>query len=213
MPKVRKTHEAGKRPRDREATRALLIAAVGKMLAEQGFTRLGVNGVAKEAGVDKVLIYRYFGGMPGLITAFGQEGDFWPGIEELAGGDIEAFRQLPLEDKLYGLSRNFLAGIRRRPLTLEIMAWEMVERNDLTVELETIRETRMLRFAEMFLPGAGAGIDLMAISAILGAGISYLVCRSRKTRWYNGIDLGADEGWRRIEQGMAQVVKGAMQLM
>jgi AcrR family transcriptional regulator len=186
---------------------------VGKMLAEQGFTRLGVNGVAREAGVDKVLIYRYFGGMPGLITAFGQEGDFWPGIEELAGGDIESFRQLPLEDKLYGLGRNFLAGIRRRPLTLEIMAWEMVERNDLTVELETIRETRMLRFAEMFLPDAGAAIDLMAISAIIGAGISYLVCRSRKTRWYNGIDLGADEGWRRIEQGMAQVVKGAMQLM
>jgi AcrR family transcriptional regulator len=213
MAKDRKTHEAGRRPRDREATRARLIAAVGKMLAEQGFTRLGVNGVAREAGVDKVLIYRYFGGMPGLITAFGQEGDFWPGIEELAGGDIESFRQLPLEDKLYGLGRNFLAGIRRRPLTLEIMAWEMVERNDLTVELETIRETRMLRFAEMFLPDAGAAIDLMAISAIIGAGISYLVCRSRKTRWYNGIDLGADEGWRRIEQGMAQVVKGAMQLM
>jgi AcrR family transcriptional regulator len=169
--------------------------------------------VAQEAGVDKVLIYRYFGGMPGLITAFGQEGDFWPSIEELAGGDIESFRQLPLEDKLYALGRNFLSGIRKRPLTQEIMAWEMVERNDLTVELETIRETRMLRFSEMFLPAAGAGIDLMAIGAIIGAGITYLVCRSRKVRWYNGIDLGDDEGWKRIERGIEQVVKGSMKLL
>jgi AcrR family transcriptional regulator len=213
MPKTGKQNGVEKRPRDREATRALLIRAVGKMLAEQGFIGLGVNAVAQEAGVDKVLIYRYFGGMPGLITAFGQEGDFWPSIEELAGGDIESFRQLALEDKLYALGRNFLAGIRKRPLTQEIMAWEMVERNDLTVELETIRETRMLRFAEMFLPDAGAGIDLMAISAIIGAGITYLVCRSRKIRWYNGIDLGGDEGWRRIERGIEQVVKGSMKLL
>ncbi|RJQ67365.1 MAG: TetR/AcrR family transcriptional regulator [Desulfobacteraceae bacterium] len=213
MPKTQKQVGLEKRPRDREATRTLLIEAVGKMLADQGFTKLGVNAVAKAAGVDKVLIYRYFGGMPGLISAFGQEGDFWPSIEELAGGDIESFRRQPLEDKLYALGRNFLAGIRRRPLTQEIMAWEMVERNDLTVELETIRETRMLRFAEMFLPDAGAGIDLMAISAIIGAGITYLVCRSRKVRWYNGIDLGDDEGWKRIEQGIGQVIKGAMKLL
>lgn len=209
---IQKQSKRENRPRDREATRQLLIQAVGKTLAHQGFTKLGVNAVAQEAGVDKVLIYRYFGGMKGLIAAFGQEGDFWPSIEELAGGDIESFRQLPLEDKLCALGRNFLAGIRKRPLTQEIMAWEMVERNDLTVELETIRETRMLRFAEMFLPFDGRGVDLMAISAIIGAGISYLVCRSRTVRWYNGVDLGEEEGWKRIERGIEQVVRGSVML-
>jgi AcrR family transcriptional regulator len=213
MPTTRKSDRTEKRPRDREVTRRLLIEAVGKTLAGQGFARLGVNAVAQEAGVDKVLVYRYFGGMQGLITAFGQEGDFWPSIEELAGGDIESFRQLPLANKLCALGRNFLTGIRKRPLTQEIMAWEMVERNDLTVELDTIRETRMLRFAEMFLPPDGRGIDLMAISAVIGAGISYLVCRSRTVRWYNGINLTDDEGWKRIEQGIEQIVKGTVMLL
>ncbi|RPI71559.1 MAG: TetR/AcrR family transcriptional regulator, partial [Desulfobacteraceae bacterium] len=59
--------------RDSEQTRRALINAVGSLLARDGFQAVGVNAVAKEAGVDKVLIYRYFGGLPGLIAAFGKE--------------------------------------------------------------------------------------------------------------------------------------------
>lgn len=212
MPNSENQDSVNTRPRDREATRELLVDAVGKLLAEKGFTHLGVNAVARQAGVDKVLIYRYFGGLPGLIKAFGQEGDFWPSIEELAGGDIESFRRLPLEKKLVALGHNFLSGIRKRPLTQEVMAWEMVERNQFTEELEIVRETRMLRFAELFLQTEGAKADLMAVTAIVGSGISYLVCRARRVRWYNGIDLESNEGWQRIETAIGQIVKGVMEI-
>lgn len=197
--------------RNREITRQRLINAVGEVLAQEGFTRLGINAVARQAGVDKVLVYRYFGGLPGLIKAFGQEGDFWPSMEELAGGDIEAYRRMSFEERLNAMGRNFLRGIRNRPLTQEVMAWEMVERNELTAELEIIRETRMLRFAEMFFPMEGARMDLAAIITIIGAGISYLVCRSRHIRWYNGVDLQADAGWQRLEDAMQQIVSAVLQ--
>ena len=210
MSKIDRTKKTGKDgaipERNREATRQRLIEAMGELLAEKGFTGLGVNAVARQAGVDKVLIYRYFGGLSGLIQAFGQEGDFWPSIEELAGGDIESFRRLGLRDKMIGLGHNFLAGIRNRPLTQEVMAWEMVESNELTQELEIIRETRMLRFAELFLPTEGLKADLMAISAIIGGGISYLACRARRVRWYNGVDLDSEAGWQRIETAIEQIV-------
>ena len=49
--------------------------------------------------------------------------------------------------------------------------------------------------------------------AILGAGISYLVCRSRKIRWYNGIDLESENGWRRIEAAVGQMVNGIMTIL
>jgi AcrR family transcriptional regulator len=196
--------------RNRERTRKKLIDAVGEVLAQEGFTRLGVNAVARQAGVDKVLIYRYFGGLPGLIKAFGQEGDFWPSMEELAGGDIEAYRRMSFEERLNIMGQNFLRGIRKRPLTQEVMAWEMVERNELTEELEIIRETRMLRFAELFFPMEGSRVDLAAIITIIGAGISYLVCRSRRIRWYNGVDLQADEGWQRLEDAMRQIVSAVL---
>ena len=73
--------------KDREQTRARILQAVGRLLAESGFRELGVNAIAREAGVDKVLIYRYFGGMPELLRTFAEEGDFWPQLSELAGED------------------------------------------------------------------------------------------------------------------------------
>lgn len=193
--------------RDREATRARLIEAVGSILSKNGFTALGVNAVAREAGVDKVLIYRYFGGLPELISAFGREGNFWPSIEELAGGDIDDFAHLSLNEKLSKLAKNFTKAIRERPLTQEIMAWEMVERNNLTIELETVRENIILRFIEMFFPSTANGIDLEAIMAIISAGISYLVTRSRKIQWYSGVDLKSEEGWHRLEKAVDTIIR------
>lgn len=196
--------------RNREATRGQLIKAVGEILAEKGFAALGVNAVARQAKVDKVLIYRYFDDLEGLTKAFAQEGDFWPSIEELAGGNIAAFHLLPLEDKLIALGRNFMRGIRARPLTQEIMAWEMVERNKLTEELEKVREIQMLRFFEQFFSKESSSIDLMAIMSIIGGGLSFLICRSRHIQWYNGVDLKSDEGWARIEGGVEQIIRKLM---
>jgi AcrR family transcriptional regulator len=201
-------HEA--KPRDREATRARLIGAVGSLLARKGFKGLGVNAVAREAGVDKVLIYRYFGGLPELIGAFGREGNFWPSIKELAGGDIEVYSRLPLSEQLSRLGKNFIRAIRSRPLTQEILAWEMVERNKLTAELETIRETTMMNFFDMFFPTMNQGPDIAAVGAIIGAGVSYLVTRARQIKLYNGVDLQSEAGWQRLEKAIETIIEGLL---
>ena len=194
--------------RDREATRARLIAAVGSLLARKGFKAVGVNAVAREAGVDKVLIYRYFGGLAQLIAAFGREGNFWPTIAELTGGDPVAFGRLPLDERLRRMTHHFVAAIRRRPLTLEIMAWETVERNELTAELEMIRENTALRMVEMFFPTGVGAVDLPAVLGLVGAGLSYLAVRARDIQWYNGIDIQSDEGWQRIEAAVDRIISG-----
>jgi AcrR family transcriptional regulator len=198
----------GAKPRDREATRARLIAAVGTLLAREGFKGLGVNAVAREAGVDKVLIYRYFGGLQQLIAAFGREGNFWPSIKELAGGEIEAYHQLPVTEQLSHLSRNFIQALRKRPVTQEILAWEMIERNELTIELESVRENTMMNFFDMFFPSTNKGPDIAAIGAIIGAGVSYLVSRGRQISIYNGVDLQSEAGWKRLEEAIDTMIRG-----
>jgi len=190
--------EKDTRPRDRATTEALMIRTVGRLLSRKGFKALGVNAVARAAGVDKVLIYRYFGGLPGLMTAFGQDGDFWPSADELAGGCPASFRKLPLPERMSALARNYLEAIRRRPVTQEIMAWELIERNPLTAQLEALRENRMLRFFEEFMPEFAHQKDFLAISAIVGAAINYLVTRSRHTRFFSGVDLSQDSGWQSL---------------
>jgi AcrR family transcriptional regulator len=198
-----------RKTRDSEMTRKRLIGAVGTLLAREGFKALGINAVARQAGVDKVLIYRYFGGMPGLIKAFGQEGDFWPSLQELAGGDMASFSALSQAERLSAMARNFMQAIRKRPLTQAIMAWEIVEKNELTEELEVIRENNIMRFFELFFPSTGLnGRDVQAIVGLVGAGISYLIIRSNKIRSYSGIDLTSEQGWQRLADAIDSIITG-----
>ncbi|MGQ0565366.1 MAG: TetR/AcrR family transcriptional regulator [Gemmobacter sp.] len=60
------------KPRNRDDTRARILDAGLSLLSEQGFAGFGVNAVARAAGCDKQLIYRYFDGLPGLTRAMGE---------------------------------------------------------------------------------------------------------------------------------------------
>jgi AcrR family transcriptional regulator len=64
-------------------TRAGILEAVGRLLARSGCKDVGGNAIAREAGVEKVLIHRYFGGLPELLKTFAEETGFWPGLPEL----------------------------------------------------------------------------------------------------------------------------------
>ena len=194
--------------RDKEITSRRLISAVGSLLAKKGFRGIGVNAVAREAGVDKVLIYRYFGGLPGLIAAFGKEGDFWPSALELAGGDLQRYSCLPLEQRMSELGIHFIRALRKRPMTQAIMAWEMVESNELTEELERVREQRIMEFFQLFFMKDQATIDLQAIIMLIGAAISYLVIRSNNIDLYGGLKIGSDQGWKRLEQAISTISSG-----
>ena len=63
--------------RDRSATSARILKAASELLAESGFQNFGVNAIARRAGCDKQLIYRYYGGMDGLVDAIGGELARW----------------------------------------------------------------------------------------------------------------------------------------
>src|SRR5688572_13396729 len=66
-----------KRQARREATEQAIRAAVWSILSEEGFSGLRINRVAREAGVSKELIYRYFGDLPSLVLAAIGDRDYW----------------------------------------------------------------------------------------------------------------------------------------
>ena len=199
--------------RDRQETERRLIEAAGRILARDGFRKFGVNAIAREAGLDKVLIYRYFDGLPGLVRAYALQGDFWPDIAELIGEPIETFRKKPFAEQLAALMENYTAAIRRRPLTQQILAWELQERNELTVYLEQVREQMSLELGEVLRADSGAGthgespVDTVALTAIFSASINYLAARSLNTDVFNGIPIQEDQGWRRITDMMRRICK------
>ena len=186
--------------RDKQETKERILAALGRLLAEKGFLTVGINAVASEAGVNKVLIYRYFGGLPELLEAFGTSGEFWPTLEEIAGGDLEALKAEPPAERVAIAVCNFAHALRRRPITQEILAWETVERNELTVILEKVREGLSIRlFAEIGYDLSAIDADVAAITALLGAATNYLAVRARKVDTFNTVEIRSVEGWRRLE--------------
>lgn len=193
--------------RDKEETKARILAAVGKLLAESGFRQLGINAIAREAGVDKVLIYRYFDDLPSLLRTFGKEGNYWLCVDELVSD--EATADVTLSDWTVTLLIRFLHDLKERPITQEIMRWELLEGNELTRELAKVREqTAMasLNFLEekSTFP---ANKDIPATVAILVAGMVYLVLRSKANSPFFGIDLTSPDGWMRIEKAAASMIQ------
>lgn len=199
--------------RDKAETKARILAAVGKLLAESGFKQLGVNAIAREAGVDKVLIYRYFENLPSLLHTFGKEGDYWLTVEELIG-DESTTEAESLDEWMVLLLTRFLQDLQQRPVTQEILRWELLEGNELTLELAQVRDrmaTDSLEFLEQkysFPPDQ----DVPAISAVLIAGIVYLVLRTKVSPTFLGIDFSSPASWQRIEKAIASLVQATVQL-
>lgn len=189
---------------NRKQSEQRLIRAVGEIVAKQGFKGLGVNAVAHVAGVDKVLIYRYFDGLPNLLKAYGESRDFWPGIAEVLDGDPTGISTLPIQERLERVILGLLKALRSRPQTIEIMAWEMVEDNVLTQALADIRERWGLKVIEDVFPDAEEHLqDVLALANVLVAGVQYLMIRARRNTAYGGLPLDTEEGWTRIQWGIS----------
>jgi AcrR family transcriptional regulator len=198
------------RPRDVEATKRRLVGAVGAILARRGFAHLGVNAVAAQAGADKALIYRYFGGFGQLLEAYAESAAFWPTTEEMAGGPLGELGALPLPDRVARIVHGYIAQLRARPLTQEILAWELSDRNEVTARLEEVRERRGLELMMVLARDLPPTIDIAGVASILAGGVHYLLLRARRIRVFNGIDLHTEDGWARLEAAARAMVIGAL---
>ena len=188
------------RPRNRRATEHELLEAVGRLLSREGFASLGVNSVAREAGVDKVLIYRYFDGMAGVLQAFAESEAFWPTVEEVLGEGPADLRTMTASDRwATGLVR-YARALRRRPITREVLAWEQVEKNKLTEILRLRREEWFAELLRAFPDDTAAtDVDPVSTALVIATSIHYLIARSRLHPDFNGLDIDTDDGWSRIE--------------
>lgn len=201
--------------RDAETTKARLLEAVESVILEDGFGALGVNALARRAGVDKVLIYRYFEGLPGLLAAYAEEGDFWWQVDALLAeplprpGEAEA-----LPNALARIFERHVAFLRHHPVTLEVLAWETAERNELTSALESVREERSLALmrglATRFeIPAPELMRQVGPMFALLGAAANYLAARGRRLGHFNGLNLHSEAGWATLCDGAARMLAAA----
>src|ERR1700749_2997475 len=66
--------------RNKERSKEKFLDAVGKILETKGYAGLKINDIAAKAGVDKKMIYTYFGGTDQLIDEYIHSLDFWSNV-------------------------------------------------------------------------------------------------------------------------------------
>jgi AcrR family transcriptional regulator len=184
-------------PRNRINTEQKILEAYARLVAQSGFHAVGINAVAQEAGVDKVLIYRYFGGMGGLAKTYAQSGEGWPTIEQLLGTNMLGAADLQANDLARRFLSNLIHELRARPVAQEILRAELFEQNEITKTLTAARERTL--GALQLLEDAG-NENAYLISNVLVAGIIHLLLLSKTRQSFGDLDLTKDETWQRIEQ-------------
>lgn len=197
--------------RDVEHTKERILAATGRLLARKGFSAVGVNAIAEAAGVGKPLIYRYFGGLEGLLGALGDSEEFWPPPAELLEG-TESIRGGYAETVAHGLLR-LGAALRRRPKTLAILAWQLVESNALTRAVEGALARMGQAYFTRVRAARGAppaGVDAAAINAVLIAGLFLLAMRAQRAGEFAGLSLRTPEDWLRVDSAVAHLAHAAL---
>ena len=115
--------------KNRELTELAFLKAIDDLIEEDGFENLGVNAVAAKAGLSKMLIYRYFESLDGLIVAYIQRNDYWINLEP----------ELPdvahLGDFVKKLFRDQITMLRDSYTLRRLYRWELSAKNKVIKEL------------------------------------------------------------------------------
>lgn len=189
----------------RERTERQILDALRAQIAEAGMGGIGINAVAKRAGVSKELIYRYFDGMPGLLLAWMREQDFWTSQRGMLLDD-ESAQKSPSALVLLMLKAQIDALAGNETL-LEVRRWELTERNDVSAQLAERRERAAREFIDR-IDGLTSEMDVPAVVSIMLAGVLYLMLRSKTESEFLGVPLRTADGWARLYGALEYIAKG-----
>lgn len=196
----------GGKIRNIERSRKRFLLAVGRILKTKGHAGLKINEVAKVAGVDKKMIYKYFGGLEGLIDEYINVKDFWSNVKaEQTTGAItdggKAFAHKAFLDQFDYLECNK----ELQKLLLWRLSEERKSLRKLTQDQEASGELLFNHFTDPYF-GKNAE-KFRAISAILASGLYYLNMYAEVNgSVFSGIDLKTENGRNLIKEAIGFIL-------
>lgn len=187
--------------KNREQTEEKILEAVGSIIENQGFEKVGINAIATEAGVSKMLIYRYFGGVEELIAQYLIQKDYW------ANTDAAIINPEAVGDSIKSMFRRQVEQLRNDITLRRLYRWELFTDNQNIRQLRNRREENGCRLIKMVSALTGCpDAQVAALASILSASISYLALLEDQCQSYNGICLQTDEGWNQLMQGIEMII-------
>jgi len=184
----------------------MIVAAARQVLAEAGFQGFGVNAVARQAGCDKQLIYRYFGGLDGLVEALGADlaARIEAGLSQ--GGTEPPSTYAELAERLI---LGFLDALRGDPLVQRIAAWEVAGPSPLVDRLTVARGQALGRWMARMRGDLAPplGLDAPALNLFLIAAVQQLVLSASAAGAFSGVSLRSEADWDRVKAAALLIVQ------
>lgn len=195
------------RPRNRANTERAIFLAARNLLSEHGFQGFGINAVARRAGCDKQLIYRYYGGLDGLLDAIGEELGSW--VSDKIPQDTGGMFVLTYGDLMEKLSMYFMEALRDDPLVCKIVAWEVSQD---TPQVRRLSESRMKALGKWLERMQGnlkppKGVDTATTNALLFASIQHLVISASVSGQFAGVPLKTEKDWEKVAAAVRRLVR------
>ena len=200
--------EPDDRTRDRARTQDSILDAARNVLVEKGFGGWGVNAIARAAGCDKQLIYRYFGGLDGLAAALGTA---IARETEAALASVPPPQMGSYGELVAALIDAQIDVLRSHPVMQRIIAWELSEANGLTRAFAEARSRALVAwFAQVKGTFASpAEVDAPAINAVLIAAVQQLVLSAASIGGFAGMSLAEPADWMRLRATIRHLVLAA----
>lgn len=191
--------------RNKERSKEKFLDAVGEILETKGYTGLKINDIAAKAGVDKKMIYTYFGGTDQLIDEYIHSLDFWSNVTneaapEITDGGQEFSKQMLTQQFDYVASNKNLQ---------KILLWGVAEKRNALKRIADDRElSGELLFTRITDPYFTENAEeYRAIMAILISGIYYLnMYKGMNADTFCGIDLTKETGTDIIKKALEKLI-------
>lgn len=191
--------------RDKERTKSKILKAVGEVMEQHGTEKVGVNLIARTAGVNKVLIYRYFNSVDGLMEQYVTSGEYTSTTGEEYLENIGVVASEDRAKTMTSMVLTFLSDLRERKATRDLLRWEIGTGKSMLSDARNEVALRLLnRIGD--LPNCP---DTGALMTFITAGIYYLTISKDYREKMITVDLQSDEGWHKIEKVIEDIITNA----
>ncbi|MFN0253934.1 TetR/AcrR family transcriptional regulator [Pedobacter ureilyticus] len=189
--------------RNKERSKKKFLDAVGKILKTKGYAALKVNDIAATAGVDKKMIYTYFGGMDGLMDEYIRSQDYWSNVsddnlpKEITDGGKTIAKEM--------LISQFDHVFKNKELQ-KLLLWRLSEERK---SLRKLTDNQEMNGEALFSAVADRHFDqnskkFRAIMAIMISGLYYLdIYSTVNGSVFCGLDMKTDEGRNEVKQAIS----------
>lgn len=194
--------------RDKDRTKNKMIQAVGKVLLKKGYTGLNASTIAKEAEVDKRLVWTYFGGLDPLVEEYISRRDFWKFTATDSINDLLGTNNGIKKEQVSDLLKSQFETLLYDNVLQRLIHWELSENKsflrNISNQREAIGEELFKHIAHQF---NNETKQIRAITALLIGGIYYLALHGKVNgSLFCGLDINKEEDKLLINKTIEEII-------